>query len=994
MKKRVKIFTALTFIIICLFVHNAYNQIIFDAGWIPDSTAYVGVDYAETAVASTPPSKLPITYNLVRPLDGMLINSGTGEITWTPDDISDGGVVIVRAENNDNESVTKEFIIHISNAIPCPGSLTAYWKLDEESGPTYEDWVGTNDATVSGNAPDDTTGIIDGAQEFDQANNEGLSVPDDPIFNWGVNDDFTIELWFRNRIPRTDSLAHVFIGRNEGSGTDLVHWWIGYLSDSTLNFIVRRNTPSNFAQCKSGKIMDTDWHHVAAVRRPSPTNQISLYVDGLLVDNDSYDGLGSGLICTEPLTIGYLQPDPTGNTRFPYNGSLDEIRIHDKALESLEIAKSYSEGLNGRPACKDGNFAPTFTSVPVDTTREEQAYSYQITARDIDVGDVVNYTVEFKPAWLNYDGGTKTLSGTPGNSDVGDDFVLIKIDDSKDTAQQEYILHIINANDDPVITSSPVLTVDEENLYSYQVTASDIDVGDNLTFSAPVKPAWLTMNSSTGLFSGTPPADDTSEYSITVRVTDDSAAFDEQSYTLDVMNVNDPPEITGQVALDVDEDNSILIELDDIVYTDVDNGPSDLILTVQNGINYTHVGNLVTPAENYHGAITVPVELSDGEYDDQYDLSVTVNSINDIPEIINQPDTVAFEGTQYIYLFEAEDNDPEDDLTYSAIKIPGWLSFNTDNNVLSGTPQFIHIGQDSVILRVTDGIANVYKSYVITVHVTNAIPYITSVPQTSIDEDDPYNYNITYYDGDPSDIVTLTWVIKPDWLTLSSNTLSGTPTNDQVGYEPEVTYPVKLRVSDGKQDSTQTFIITVTNINDAPVITGQLDTLLAYAGSSLLINLSDVYVEDVDNQYEDLSISVQPGAGYSISGDSAKISDGASGIIQVNVRVSDGEAQSTTYGVYVRVYPITGIHDLMQTDNLLTSIYPVPASEYLILEVNSNNNLNFELLSLQGQVVIHREVNSDENVIRLDINNLPSGIYIFKIYNNKLYQTGKVSIQR
>jgi hypothetical protein len=992
MKKITKILIALIFLIISTCFQNAFSQIVFDGGWIPDSIAYVDIGYTETAVAVTPPSRLPITYSLVKALDGMLINQNTGVITWTPNNIADGGKVIVKAKNNANESVTKEYFIYVSNAIPCPENLEAYWKLDEESGPTYYDWIGTNNAFATVNSPKDTTGIVDIAQEFDPANKEGLSVPSDAVFDWGVDEDFSIELWFRNKVNRIDSIS-IMIGRNEGDGATLVHWWIGYFSDSTIFFIIRENA-TDAAVCQSSKIHDTEWHYVAAVRNAS-ANKIYLYIDGLQVDDDDYDGSGPGFVTTVPVNIGWLEPHGTVGQRYPFNGSIDELRIHGKALSPAEVAVSYAKSKNGNPACRDGNFAPLLKSATVDTAFEDQPYSYQIVASDPDVGDIINYSIEFKPAWLNYNSGTKTFNGTPGNSEVGDHIILITLNDSKDTVQQEFTLRVINVNDDPVITSSPQLTVNEDNPYSYQIIATDIDAGDILTYSAPAKPAWLSINSSSGLLSGTPPLNDTSEYNITLRVTDKSAAYDEQSFTLDILNINDPPVITGQPTLAIDEDHSILIELDDIYYTDVDNGPSDLTLTVKNGSNYTHVGNLIIPLSNYHGALNVPIELSDLEYTDTETLTITVNSINDIPVITSLPNLTAFENQQYIYLFTAEDNDVEDNLVFASVKIPDWLLFNSGNQVLSGKPDFFDVGEDSVVLTVTDGKVTIYNRFLIEVMATNNIPRITSSPSNSVNEDSHYSYTITYTDADPGDIVVLSGVIIPGWLTLNENVLSGTPTNDQVGTEPSVPYTVKLRVSDGKQDSTQTFTVTVKNVNDAPVITGQPDTILAYAGSKLVIKLSDITVEDVDNNPDDLTIILLPGSNYTISGDTAKINSGAKGIININMRVSDGKLQSSTYAAYARVYGGTGIHEIEKTNNLIAKLYPVPASEFLMFEIEPGNTvLNLELITIQGQTVIQKEITSDEKIIKLDTNTLPSGIYIYKLYNNKLFQTGSVAIQK
>jgi hypothetical protein len=330
---------------------------------------------------------------------------------------------------------------------------------------------------------------------------------------------------------------------------------------------------------------------------------------------------------------------------------------------------------------------------------------------------------------------------------------------------------------------------------------------------------------------------------------------------------------------------------------------------------------------------------------------------------------------------------------------PAWLTIEpiADYLKLIGTPRFMHIGENTLIIRASDGEVNMDTTIVITVNLTNNIPYITSTPPVSVNEDSPYTYNITYTDADPGDVVTLSKVLPPpgSWLTLNGNVLSGTPTNDQVGTEPSVTYTVKLKVSDGQQDSTQTFKITVNNINDAPVITGQPDTLLAYANTSVVIGLSDITVEDVDNVPGDLSVIIFPGAYYTYSGDTAKISANAPGLIHVNIRVSDGELQSLTYAVNVKVFGGTGIKELAQTNSMINRIYPVPARDLVTFEINTaGNSLDFELLTIQGQVIFKDKILTCENLFKLDLRNIPSGLYFYKIYNKNEYQTGLITIQK
>jgi 1,4-alpha-glucan branching enzyme/NifU-like protein involved in Fe-S cluster formation len=102
----------------------------------------------------------------------------------------------------------------------------------------------------------------------------------------------------------------------------------------------------------------------------------------------------------------------------------------------------------------------------------------------------------------------------------------------------------------------------------------------------------------------------------------------EKTYTttINVTPVNDPPVITDQQPLSVEENASLTISLSNLTVTDPDNTyPIDFTLTVADGLNYTRVGNTITPNPYYSGTLTVPVTVSDGTSNSNtFNLTVTV----------------------------------------------------------------------------------------------------------------------------------------------------------------------------------------------------------------------------------------------------------------------------------------------------------------------------------------------------------------------------------
>jgi arylsulfatase A-like enzyme len=188
------------------------------------------------------------------------------------------------------------------------------------------------------------------------------------------------------------------------------------------------------------------------------------------------------------------------------------------------------------------------------------------------------------------------------------------------------------------------------------------------------------------------------------------------------------------------------------------------------------------------------------------------------------PTSAATQDVLYTYPITATDPDPSDTLTISGTH-PAWLTL-TDNGdgtaTLSGTPTAadVFVADQTVALVVTDSAsATDTQTFEIAIENVNDAPTFTSTEVTDADEGTLYTYDVTTEDLD-NDAVTITAPTKPAWLTFTDNgdgtaTLTGTPALADVGANPVV-----REVTDGTAAPTQqSFTITVTNVNDAPIFT-------------------------------------------------------------------------------------------------------------------------------------------------------------------------------
>ncbi|MGI2155630.1 Ig-like domain-containing protein, partial [Shewanella oncorhynchi] len=253
-------------------------------------------------------------------------------------------------------------------------------------------------------------------------------------------------------------------------------------------------------------------------------------------------------------------------------------------------------------------------------------------------------------------------------------------------------------------------------------------------------------------------------------------------------------------------------------------------------------------------AVILRVTDTDGLTAEQ-SFSITVTNVNDAPVISSPAITTATQDIAYSYTVIATDLDVGAVLTLSVVTKPSWLSFNSVTGLLSGTPSNADVGSHAVLLRVTDADGlTADQSFSITVTNSNDAPTITSTATTAAVQEAVYSYTFAATDVDVDDVLTLSAVTIPSWLSFNAATglLSGTPGNADVG-----SHPVTLRVTDTDGlTAEQSFGITVTNVNDAPVATSASVTF--EEDSSVMITLTG---EDADSDPLTYEVVSQPESG-------------------------------------------------------------------------------------------------------------------------------------
>jgi len=287
---------------------------------------------------------------------------------------------------------------------------------------------------------------------------------------------------------------------------------------------------------------------------------------------------------------------------------------------TLNFSAQTSTGLESSTLTLVVNNPPVLATIGNKSVNEGVLLSFVISATDAD-GDTLTYLLTQKPSWLSINSSTGLITGTAPSVNQDTDYtVSIEVSDGNGGfATQTYtltVLNVVTGNNDPIITTTAVTQVYENQAYSYDVDATDVD-GDTLTYSLTTSPSWLSINSNTGVITGTAPevSSDT-DYSVTVQVSDGNGGFATQTYTLTVKNVvtgNNDPIITTTPITQVYENQDYSYNVD---ATDADGDTLTYSLT-QNPLGFLidSTTGLITgtaPSVNQDTAYTVSIEVSDG----------------------------------------------------------------------------------------------------------------------------------------------------------------------------------------------------------------------------------------------------------------------------------------------------------------------------------------------------------------------------------------------
>ncbi|MEW6752651.1 MAG: putative Ig domain-containing protein [Candidatus Latescibacterota bacterium] len=373
-------------------------------------------------------------------------------------------------------------------------------------------------------------------------------------------------------------------------------------------------------------------------------------------------------------------------------------------LIGVTVYTNRSQGRHYFPLhVRAANEPPAITSAPDTVANEDRLYEYRLAASDPNA-DVLTFVLTAGPPGMGLDAGTGRLTWTPTQEQVGRHSVEVQVRDPQNPAvTQSFFLRVLASNDTPSFTTAPDTLATEDVTYRYAAGVLDPDPGEQLTFTLATRPAGMVVDTA-GVVQWTPGPAQVGVHRVVLRVTDTAGATAEQSYTLRVVAVNDPPVLQGDPDSTAVEDQAYRYR---VQATDEEGGRLTFrLLSGPQGATIDSTGLISwVPQQQDVGRHELLVEVADpGGLTAERRFAVTVTAVNDAPRIIsvNPPtDTllVVTPGRPVLYTAQAVDEETPL-LTYS-----WWLNGVAQTTVAGTSLERVPraTGIDTLVLWVGDG---------------------------------------------------------------------------------------------------------------------------------------------------------------------------------------------------------------------------------------------------------------------------------------------------
>lgn len=221
-------------------------------------------------------------------------------------------------------------------------SLVGHWTFDGPtiSGTTVYDRSGAGNNGTLTNGPTKTAGVFGQGLQFDGVDDYVTVLHSGSLgFNYG--NDFSVYLWVK--LPPTQVSTpyidtEILTKDGYPYALRVLNQTYGTVADRGKVVALRWDGTNNPGIASNSQLNDNKWHQISFIKNGAT---LSLYVDGIL-NGTAVDTTNQSATSEANLSIGSRQTDHN------LQGTIDDVRIYNRALTADEIYKMYKAGAGSK----------------------------------------------------------------------------------------------------------------------------------------------------------------------------------------------------------------------------------------------------------------------------------------------------------------------------------------------------------------------------------------------------------------------------------------------------------------------------------------------------------------------------------------------------------------------------------------------------------------------------------------------------------------------
>jgi hypothetical protein len=231
-------------------------------------------------------------------------------------------------------SAQTDYQVNVSSPIYNEAGLVGSWHFNEGSGTSIYDSSGYNNNGTLINGPTWVSGKYGNGVKFD-GSNDYVNFGD--VLDFERTYPFSISFWAKFN----DSTSDMFVIAKQDNFNVGEGYAISRSSSGSIFFYLGNNQNTNALSIATAEKTGADWIHIVVTYNGSSSaSGVKIYFNGTQqsTNNNGNDTITATTVTSENLQIGCRE----GCTFSWFNGTIDEVRIYNRALSSTEISAFYN----------------------------------------------------------------------------------------------------------------------------------------------------------------------------------------------------------------------------------------------------------------------------------------------------------------------------------------------------------------------------------------------------------------------------------------------------------------------------------------------------------------------------------------------------------------------------------------------------------------------------------------------------------------------------